>query len=74
MKHITAQAAKHGVKMHAHSSGGGYDANILSGKGFLMPIIGIGYRAPHTLGEWLDIKMFNQTADMVLDIVRNYKK
>jgi tripeptide aminopeptidase len=74
MNHIIEQAKKHGVKMHTHSSGGGYDANILSGKGFLMPIIGIGYRAPHTLGEWLDIKIFNQTADMVLDIVRNYKK
>jgi tripeptide aminopeptidase len=74
MNHITAQAAKHGVKIHAHSSGGGYDANILYGKGLLTPIIGIGYRAPHTLNEWLDIKMFNQTADIVLDIVRNYKK
>ena len=74
IKHMVAQAKKHGVKLETKSSGGGYDANILNGKGFLTPIIGIGYRAPHTLGEWLDIKVYNQTADMVLDIVRNYKK
>jgi tripeptide aminopeptidase len=74
IKHITAQAKKHGVNIKPYSSGGGYDANILSGKGLLTPIIGVGYRAPHTLNEWLDIKMFNQTADIVLDIVLNYRK
>ncbi|MDR0645888.1 MAG: M20/M25/M40 family metallo-hydrolase, partial [Elusimicrobiota bacterium] len=74
IRHIIAQAAKHGVKVETKSSGGGYDANILYGKGFLTPIIGIGYRSVHTLNEWLDIKMFNQTADIVLDIVRSYKK
>lgn len=74
IKHIIATGKKHGVKIKTASSGGGYDANVLAGKGLNTPIIGIGYRAPHTLNEWLDIKMFNQTADMVLDIVLNYKK
>ncbi|ACC98471.1 Peptidase M20 [Elusimicrobium minutum Pei191] len=74
IKHITAEAKKHGVKIKPYSSGGGYDANILSGKGLLTPIIGVGYRQMHTLNEWLDIKMFNQTADIILDIVLNYKK
>jgi tripeptide aminopeptidase len=74
IKHITACAKKHGVAIKPHSSGGGYDANILFGKGLLTPIIGVGYRDPHTTKEWLDIAMFNQTADIVLDIVLNYKK
>ncbi|WP_428898427.1 tripeptide aminopeptidase [Parelusimicrobium proximum] len=74
IKHFTAQAKKHSLNIKPHSSGGGYDANILSGKGILTPIIGVGYRQMHTTSEWLDIKMFNQTADIVLDIVLNYKK
>jgi tripeptide aminopeptidase len=74
IKHIIAQGKKHGVNIKTSSSGGGYDANVLSGKGLLSPIIGIGYRAPHTLKEWLDINMYNQTADIVLDVVLNYKK
>ena len=74
IKHIAAQGKKHGVNMPAQVSGGGYDANILYGKGINMAITGIGYRAQHTPSEWLDIQMFNQTADIVLDVVRNYKK
>lgn len=74
IKHITQTAKKHGVTMKPASSGGGYDANILSGKGLLTPIVGVGYRAVHTTAEWLDLKMFNQTADIVLDVVLNYKK
>jgi len=74
IKHIMAQGKKHGVNMVAKTSGGMYDANILYGKGLNMAITGIGYRSVHTVNEWLDIKMFNQTADIVLDVVRNYKK
>ncbi len=74
IKHITASAKKHGVIMQPYSSGGGYDANILFGKGLLTPIIGLGYRSVHTTNEWLDLKMFNQTADIVLDVVLGYKK
>lgn len=74
IKHITAAAKKHGVIMKPYSSGGGYDANILFGKGLFTPIIGLGYRSVHTTNEWLDLKMFNQTADIVLDVVLGYKK
>lgn len=74
IKHIIAVGKRHGVTVKPSSSGGGFDANILFGKGITMPILGIGYRAVHTTAEWLDLKMFNQTADMVLDIVTGYKK
>lgn len=74
IKHVMTTAKKHGVDMTPESSGGGYDANILFGKGLFTPIIGIGYRSVHTTKEWLDLKMFNQTADIVADVVLGYKK
>jgi len=74
IKHIQAVAKKHGVDAKTVSSGGGYDANTLYGKGLLTPIMGIGYRAAHTTSEWLDLKMYNQTADIVLDVILGYKK
>jgi di/tripeptidase len=60
--------------METKSCGGGFDSNILSSKGLLMPIIGIGYHDNHTVKEWLDIKTFNKTADLTLNIVKNYRK
>ncbi len=74
IKHIQDCGKKHGVKITPASSGGGFDANILFGKGLYTPILGIGYHEVHTTAEWLDLKVFNQTADIVLDIVFNYKK
>lgn len=74
VKHIIACAKKHGVKMKPYSSGGGYDANILCGKRFMMPIMGIGFRKMHSVNEWLDLKKYNQTADIVADIVTGYRK
>ena len=74
VKLILAQAKKHGLKMVPQSINAGSDANILYGKGISLADVGIGYFQPHTLSEWLDIKMFNQTADIMLDVVSNYKK
>ena len=65
---------KLGLNIQTATCGGGFDANILAGKGLSMPIIGIGYDNEHTTREYLDIETFFKTADLVLDIVLNYKK
>ena len=65
---------KFGLNIKTATCGGGFDANILAGKGLSMPIIGIGYDNEHTTREYLDIETFFKTADLVLDIVLNYKK
>ena len=72
--HIKNCGKKFGLNIKTSSCGGGFDANILAGKGLLMPIIGVGYENEHTTKENLDIETFFKTADLVLDIVLNYKK
>ena len=74
IKYILECAKANKIKMETKSCGGGFDSNILSSKGLLMPIIGIGYHDNHTVKEWLDIKTFNKTADLVLYITKNYRK
>ncbi|MBQ4493994.1 MAG: M20/M25/M40 family metallo-hydrolase [Elusimicrobiaceae bacterium] len=72
--HIKNCGKKFGLNIKTASSGGGFDANVLAGKGLFMPIIGVGYADEHTTKESLDIETFFKTADLVLDIVLNYKK
>ena len=72
--HIKNCGKKFGLNIKTATCGGGFDANILAGKGLSMPIIGIGYDNEHTTREYLDIETFFKTADLVLDIVLNYKK
>ena len=74
IKHIIAQGKKHGVDMKTISIGAGSDANALAAKGFSIPVLGLGYRNAHMTSEWLDLNVYNQTADIVRDIVLNYKK
>lgn len=72
--HIKNCGKKWGLNIQTASSGGGFDANVLAGKGLSMPIIGIGYDKEHTTKECLDIETFFKTADLVLDVVVNYKR
>ena len=74
LKHIQNCGKKLGLNIKPVSCGGGFDSNILSGKGLLMPIIGVGYENEHTTKESLNIEDFFKTADLVLDVVLNYKK
>ena len=74
IKYILSCAKANKIKMEIKSCGGGFDSNVLASKGLIMPIIGIGYYDNHTVKEWLDIKEFNKTADLTLDIVKNYRK
>ena len=74
IKYILKCAKENKIKMETKSCGGGFDSNILASKGLLMPIIGIGYHDNHTVKEWLNIKEYCKTADLVLHIVKNYRK
>ena len=74
IKRLLAAADKYGVEMYARSSGGGCDANVLSGFGFTLPNLGVGVRNCHTTQEYLLLKEFFTACQLVLDVVRNYKK
>lgn len=74
IKQLLAVAKKYGVDMQARSSGGGCDANVLSGFGFTLPNLGVGVRNCHTTQEYLLLKEFFTACQIVLDVVRNYKK
>lgn len=74
IKQLLEVAKKYGVDMQARSSGGGCDANVLSGFGFTLPNLGVGVRNCHTTHEYLLLKEFFTACQIVLDVVRNYKK
>ena len=65
---------KEKIKMRACASGGGCDANVLSGFGFTLPNVGVGCRNCHTQQEYLLLNEFFSTCNIVLDVVRNYRK
>lgn len=72
---LVLQAAKEqGLKLTPASSGGGCDANVLSGQGFTMPNVGIGMQNCHTLKEYLDLKQFFAGYKIVMGTVLGYKK
>lgn len=73
VQYVLKAAQKHGVAMKALASGGGCDANVTCQHGLLMPNIGLGVQNCHTVEEYLDLKEFYKAADIVLDVVLNYK-
>ncbi len=74
VKDILAAAKKSGVTMRAAASGGGCDANVLSGFGFTLPNLGVGCRGCHTLKEKLMLKEFYQAFEIALSAVLAYRK
>ncbi len=74
IKQLISCAKKEGIVMRACASGGGCDANVLSGYGFTLPNLGVGVRNCHTKQEYLLLKEFFAACNVVLDVVRNYKK
>jgi len=52
------------------STGGGSDANVISGKGIPVANLAIGYQQIHTLQEWIAIADLVQAAVLMLQIVR----
>ena len=74
VKAVLRAAKGHHVALRAAASGGGCDANVLSGKGFTLPNLGVGVRACHTLKEKLILSEFFTAFEIVLQTVLNYKK
>ena len=74
VKDILAAAKKSGVTMRAAASGGGCDANVLSGFGFTLPNLGVGCRGCHTLKEKLMLKEFYQAFEIAISAVLAYRK
>lgn len=71
---VVAAAKTLGISMRPAASGGGCDANILSGKGFTLPNLGVGCRGCHALTEKLLLKEFFAAFNVVLAVVRAYRK
>ncbi len=74
VKAVLKAAKEQGVIIRANASGGGCDANVLSGKGFTLPNLGLGVRNCHTVHEKLLLKEFFAAFEIVLQTVLNYKK
>lgn len=74
VKLVLAAAKEQGLPLHTASSGGGCDANVLSGRGFVMPNVGIGMQQCHTTKEFLDLKQFFAGYKIVMATVLSYKK
>jgi tripeptide aminopeptidase len=66
--HAAARSLKLEVKTLA--TGGGCDANVLNQKGLVVANLSTGMRDIHTVNEWLDLRDLNQSAQMVLEIVK----
>ena len=74
VKAVLAAAKKQGVTVRPAASGGGCDANVLSGFGFTLPNLGVGGRGCHTTAESLELKEFFKAFQIVLETVLAYRK
>jgi len=67
------QAAKRcGYNVRTNATGGGCDANILNEKGITVPNLGTGMHQIHTVHEWVSLSEMNQTAHVVLEVVKTF--
>lgn len=74
VKSAVAAAQKAGVALKPIACGGGCDANVLAGKGFTLPNVGVGVRDCHTTKEKLILKEFFAAFHIVLETLLSYKK
>ncbi len=70
VKWVMAAAKKLGVSIACRKTGGGCDANIFNGHGLNVANLGTGMREIHTVNEYLLFGEFNQTARVVLEMLR----
>ncbi len=59
-----------GIPLENKTTGGGADANIFCSKGIFTGVLGTGMTDVHTLKESIDIKDMNNTANLVLEILK----
>lgn len=74
VKLVTQAAKEQGVALRACASGGGCDANVLSGFGFTLPNLGVGVQKCHTTAEYLELKPFFTAFKIVFGTVLKYQK
>lgn len=74
VKSVVAAAKRQGLSLRLAASGGGCDANVLSGHGFTLPNLGVGVRDCHTVKEKLILQEFYAAFDLVLATVNAYRK
>ena len=74
VKSAVAAAKKAGVALKPIACGGGCDANVLAGKGFTLPNVGVGVRDCHSTKEKLILKEFFAAFHSVLETLLSYKK
>jgi len=63
-------AASLGINLASKTIGGGADANIFFGKGIVAGVLGTGMTDVHTLKESIDIKDMENSARLVLEILK----
>ena len=59
-----------GITLASKTIGGGADANIFFGKGIVAGVLGTGMTAVHTLNESIAIKDMENSANLVLEILK----
>lgn len=73
VKLALAAAKKHKVNLKTVSCGGGCDANVMFGKGLLLPNLGVGVEKCHSTEEYLILKDFYKAASIALDTLLSYR-
>ena len=63
-----------GIKLESKTIGGGADANIFFGKGIVAGVLGTGMTDVHTLNESISIKDMENSAKLVLEILKVHAK
>ncbi len=71
VKWVLAAAKKLGIPIACRKTGGGCDANIFNGHGLNVANLGTGMREIHTVNEYLLLNEFEQTARVVLEMIRS---
>ena len=74
VKALVAAAKRLKFPLYPRSSGGGCDANVLSGKGFTLPNLSVGVYNCHTVHEKLILKEFYAALALTWAAVTSYKK
>lgn len=74
VKSILAAAKRLKFPLYPRSSGGGCDANVLSGKGFTVPNLSVGVYGCHTVHEKLVLKEFYGALAVAFAAVTSYRK
>ncbi len=71
VKAIMRAAKRLSVRVQTEATGGGCDANIFNEKGIAVANLGTGMHAIHTVREWVHIDEMTQSAQMVLEVVKD---